>query len=46
MVHIATAVVSIASDKMEVLQTVGIVSLAMVAFITLLYGEILLLNKI
>ena len=41
----AIAVAPIASDIMEALQIVGIVSLGCVAAMSLLYGELMLLHK-
>ena len=41
----AIAVALILSDVMEALQVAGIVSLSCVAVMSLLYGEILLLNR-
>jgi hypothetical protein len=45
MVLSAIAVTLTRSDVMEALQISGIVSLGCVAFIGMIYGEILLLNK-
>jgi len=45
MEHFAIAVILIRSDVVEALQVAGILSLFCIAFITIIYGEILLIKR-
>lgn len=45
MVHSATVELHTLSEIMEAIQITGIVSLACVAFISILYGELMILKR-